>query len=74
MSNKYSFSTWYSLGIAIMVLLSSYRYNNRWFTFKSVGDDIVAIDLKVDNNFINSLEDEELNKNIKRLYNRRDWK
>jgi len=43
-------------------------------TFKSIGDDIVAIDLKVDDKFIESLDDEELNKNIKRLYNRRDWK
>jgi hypothetical protein len=43
-------------------------------SFKSIGDDVVAIDLKVDEKFILSLKDEELNKNIKRLYNRRDWK
>ena len=43
-------------------------------SFKSIGEDVVAVDLKVDNKFINSLEDEELIKNIKRLYNRRDWK
>ena len=43
-------------------------------SFESYGDSVVAINLTVNKEFLESVQDEELLKNIKRLYTRREWK
>lgn len=43
-------------------------------SFESYGENIVAISMSISSDLITSLNDDDLVKNIKRLYTRREWK
>jgi hypothetical protein len=43
-------------------------------SFDSVGDDVVAVNMHINKDFAEAITDEDLAKNIKRLYSRREWK
>ena len=43
-------------------------------SFDSVGDNVVAVNMNISKDFAGAITDDELTKNIKRLYSRREWK